>query len=164
VGAPKSTGGGYEKRDQRPGEINEFFQNKEIIVGGGCALQGRVKSGIWVFHYFYTQALGAFVCVSVCRKCGVEKKLGYILNSFRPSLLDFEGFFCKLKELLETPVNIFFFSLYLSLSLSLSLSISLSIDLRNDIILYYDILKVYREKQKYRATGNLSGESTSLVL
>lgn len=74
VGAPKSTGGGYEKRDQGLGEINEFFHNKEIMDGDGCALQERVKNGIWVFHYFYTQALGAFVCVSVYGKGGGGKK------------------------------------------------------------------------------------------
>lgn len=68
--------------------------------------------GFGVFHYFYTRALGAlFVCVCVGGKCGVEKKLGYILNNFRPSLLDFEGFFCKPKELLETSVDIFSLSL-----------------------------------------------------
>lgn len=31
MGAPKSTGGGWEKRDQGPGEINECFHNKKIM-------------------------------------------------------------------------------------------------------------------------------------
>jgi len=78
----------------------------------------------------------------------VEKKLGYILNNFRPSLLDFEGFFCKPKELLETFVNIFFFSF------------PHNIDHLNDIILLYT--ENLSRKTKILRNGNLSGESTSL--
>lgn len=55
------------------------------------------------------------VCVCVGGNCGAEKNsVLYIKNNFRPTLLDFEGFFSKPKELLEMSV---FFSLSFSLSI-----------------------------------------------
>jgi len=72
------------------------------------------EGGIWDFPLFQYAGTGCAVCLCVGGKCGAEKKLGYILNNFRSTLLDFEGFFSKPKELLETSVNIFF-SLFLSI-------------------------------------------------